>query len=165
MHGEVMRHDETVVDKGVRSAVPNTVYFWHELGEIDPTDWHVQDEAMSNIFYPKDAVLSFRLLIGESDPFLYNFNEYAGIESYRGRPCHVLHFVDDEGKLRRSAWLDSDTSFVLRDHELGYRDAHYLIPDTGSLPDTDWASDPAASPLPAKLDVLDALMREAGELP
>ncbi len=164
-HGGVMRHDEAVVDIGALSAVPNAVYFWGAPKEIDPTDWHVQDEAVSDILYPKDATLSLRLLIGESDPFVYDFNTYAGVEPYRGRPCHVLHYVDDEGKLRAAAWIDTETNFILREHEFGYRDARYLLPDTGPLPDTDWATDPAASPLPGKLDAIEALMDDDGELP
>ena len=152
----VMRHDETVTHEGIASAVPNAVYLWTDEAEVDPTADFIIDESMSRVISPRDAELSYLLqgIPGLRDD--YDLVHYAGIEPFRSRPCHVLRTGTTEGD--RTVWVDVQTNFILRDHDPGYRDARYLLPDTGSLPDTDWATDPAASPLPAKLDAINALL-------
>lgn len=151
-----IRHDEAVVTGGVRSTVPNAIYRWDDPDDWDPTFWWSQDPDLETIFEPWRPLV-YELLIGAWGPLdPHELTIYAGIEAYRGRPCHVLRSDEGEGFLHVTIWIDVDTNFILRRLEEGYLDARYLLPDTGPLPDTDWATDPAASPLPAKLDAIDA---------
>jgi hypothetical protein len=170
--GRAMRHDEAVVRDGRTSVVPNAVYLWLDPNAIDPTSDLIEDESLSWIISPHDNYLGFLLqgVWGELHP--EEFNRYAGIERYCDRPCHVLVAIGEDGTLHQCVWVDVRTNFVVRDHSFDIqRDARYLLPDTGPLPDTNWATDPAASPLPAKLDAIDAIdaidasMGGVGDLP
>lgn|GEM_PF-5333407 len=145
-----IRHDEAVVAGGVWSAVPNAIYRWDDPDDWDPTFWWIQDPDLETIFEPWHPIVH-ELLNGGWGP-LYDLTIYAGIQEYRGRPCHVLRSDEGEGFLHATVWIDVETNFILRRLEEGYLDARYL------LPDTDWATDPAASPLPAKLDAINALL-------
>ncbi|NRA58761.1 MAG: hypothetical protein HRU13_11670, partial [Phycisphaerales bacterium] len=154
--GGVMRHDEAVTREGLASAVPNAVYLWTDGAEFDPTTDFIIDESMSWVVSPRDMELSY-LLQGVKGLLVENdLVHYAGIEPFRSRPCHVLRTGTSKGD--RTVWVDVQTNFVLRDHEPGYRDARYLLPDTGPLPDTNWATDIAASPLADRLEDINGLL-------
>lgn len=158
--GVVMRHDESIVHEASTSAIPNAVYLWTDHAEVDPTADFIIDESLSRVISPRDAELSYLLQGVQGLRDEYDLVYYAGIEPFRSRPCHVLRTGMTEGD--RTVWVDVETNFVLRDHEPGYRDARYLLPDTGPLPDADWATDIAASPLPGRLEDINALLPHLG---
>lgn len=142
--GRMMRVDEAFAYDGYLSPTPSLVHFLQTPGTFSNHTGEWLRSQMMRTHVPVDKLLA-------NASYGWGTLVYEGVEAVRGRPCHRvtgrMYYKD------RTLWIDQETRFLLTEG-----DVHYLLPDTNPLPDTDWATDPAASPLPAMLDAINALL-------